>query len=62
MTLKVSLAIGGVLLAASTAGIAVRAQTPPAPVLEIVAPGPDAYISGTTTLRATLTPLDAATR
>ena len=62
MTLKVSLVIGGALLAATAAGVAVRAQTPPAPVLEIVAPTADSYISGTTTLRATLTPLDAATR
>src|SRR5580765_3162542 len=38
------------------------AQQAPAPQLEIVSPGPDAYISGTTLLRATLTPPDAATR
>ncbi len=62
MTLKVSLALGGALLAATAADVAVRAQTPPAPTLEIVSPTADAYISGTTTLRATLTPLDAATR
>src|SRR5262252_1457185 len=40
------------------------AQTVPAPVpeLEIVSPSADAYLSGTTVLRATLTPADAATR
>src|SRR5436305_9327232 len=38
------------------------AQDAPAPQLEIVAPAPDAYVSGTTVLRATLTPPDAATR
>src|SRR6185436_9689599 len=35
---------------------------PPAAQLEIVSPGPDAYVSGTTILRAVLTPPDAATR
>jgi len=35
---------------------------PPPAQLEIVSPGPDAYISGTTILRAALTPPDAATR
>jgi Ca-activated chloride channel family protein len=39
-----------------------RGTQQPAPQLEIVSPGPDAYISGTTVLRATLTPPDAATR
>src|SRR5262245_51598600 len=34
----------------------------PQPQLEIVSPAPDAYISGTTLLRATLTPAGAATR
>ena len=34
----------------------------PAPVLEIVSPTADAYISGATTLRATVTPPDAASR
>jgi Ca-activated chloride channel family protein len=34
----------------------------PAPALEIVSPTPDAYISGATTLRATVTPPDAASR
>jgi len=40
------------------------AQTVPAPApdLEIVSPSADAYISGTTVLRAKLTPADAATR
>ncbi len=40
----------------------VLAQTPPAAELEIVSPAADAYISGTTVLRATLTPADAASR
>ena len=62
MTRRVPLAIGGALLAAAAAGVGVRAQTPPVPALEIVAPTADAYLSGTTTLRATLTPADAATR
>jgi Ca-activated chloride channel family protein len=45
------------------AGILVAQSTPaPAPELSIVSPGADAYISGTTMLRATLTPSDAATR
>jgi Ca-activated chloride channel family protein len=34
----------------------------PAPALEIVSPTPDAYISGATTLRATVTPPGAASR
>jgi len=34
----------------------------PAPVLEIVSPTPDAYISGATTFRATITPASAARR
>ncbi len=38
------------------------AQTAPAPELDIVSPVADAYISGTTVLRATLTAPDAATR
>src|SRR4051812_29638287 len=37
-------------------------QDLPAPQLDIVSPAPDAYISGTTLLRATLTPPDAAVR
>jgi Ca-activated chloride channel family protein len=41
----------------------VTAQTgEPAPVLEIVSPTPDAYISGATTFRATVTPPGAASR
>jgi Ca-activated chloride channel family protein len=41
----------------------VTAQTgEPAPVLEIVSPTPDAYISGATTFRATVTPAGAASR
>src|SRR5436190_3238058 len=39
-----------------------RGTQAPAPQFEIVSPGPDAYVSGTTILRATLTPPDAATR
>jgi len=38
------------------------AQAAPPPSVEIASPTADAYISGTTTLRATLTPPDAATR
>jgi len=49
----------GILLV--LAGILV-AQTSPAPELAIVSPSADAYISGTTVLRATLMPSDAATR
>jgi len=37
-------------------------QAAPAPDLAIVSPAPDAYLSGTTVLRATLTPADAAAR
>jgi Ca-activated chloride channel family protein len=37
-------------------------QTPAAPDLQIVSPAADAYISGTTVMRATLSPADAATR
>jgi Ca-activated chloride channel family protein len=41
----------------------ITAQTrEPAPVLEIVSPTPDAYISGATTFRATVTPAGAASR
>ena len=49
----------GILLV--LAGILV-AQTSSAPELAIVSPSADAYISGTTVLRATLMPSDAATR
>jgi Ca-activated chloride channel homolog len=49
----------GVLLV--LAGLFV-AQSAPAPELAIVSPTADAYISGTTVLRATLTPADAAAR
>ena len=62
MIRRVPLAIGGALLAAAAARVGVRAQAPPVPALEIVSPAADAYLSGTTTLRATLTPADAATR
>ncbi|HUK36212.1 MAG TPA: VWA domain-containing protein [Vicinamibacterales bacterium] len=47
-------ALAGVLIAQS-------AQAP-APDLDIVSPSADAYISGTTVLRATLSPADAAAR
>ncbi len=50
----VLLAVAGLLVAQSAAA--------PAPELEIVSPARDAYISGTTILRAELTPADAATR
>jgi len=52
-------------LAAFSAGGSARAQVPPAagtPSLEIVSPTADAYLSGATTLRASLTPLAAAKR
>jgi Ca-activated chloride channel family protein len=53
------------LLAASGAAGHARAQAPPpagAPALEILSPAADAYISGATTLRATLIPVAAAKR
>src|SRR3954470_13142455 len=37
-------------------------QTPAAPELQIVAPTPDSYLSGTTVMRATLSPSDGAAR
>ena len=37
-------------------------QTPAAPELQIVAPAPDSYLSGTTVMRATLSPSDRAAR
>jgi Ca-activated chloride channel family protein len=52
-------------LAAFSAGASARAQVPPdagAPSLEIISPTADAYLSGETTLRASLTPLAAAKR
>ena len=52
MTRAVLLTLGGIL----------AAQAAPPPALAIVSPATDAYISGTTMLRATLTPPDAATR
>ena len=54
MTRGLLFALGGLLVA--------QTVPPPAPDLEIVSPAADAYISGTTVLRATLTPADAATR
>src|SRR5215831_5106145 len=50
----------GVLLV--LAGILVAQTSAPAPELAIVSPSADAYLSGTTIFRATLTPSDAATR
>ena len=51
------------LWAASWATTHARAQAPAAaPVLEILSPAADAYVSGATTLRARLTPSTAATR
>jgi Ca-activated chloride channel family protein len=52
-------------LAAAHAGVPVFAQLPAgagAPALEILSPTPDAYLSGSTTLRAGLTPSTAASR
>jgi Ca-activated chloride channel family protein len=54
MTRGVMLVLAGMLVAQSVPA--------PAPQLEIVSPTSDAYISGTTMLRARLTPSDAATR
>jgi len=54
MTRGLLFALGGLLLAQSAPA--------PAPELDIRSPAADAYISGTTVLRATLTPADAATR
>src|SRR5437764_276057 len=54
MTRAFLLAFAGFLLA--------QTAEAPAPALEIVSPVPESYISGTTVLRATLTPPDAATR
>jgi Ca-activated chloride channel homolog len=54
MTRWLLFALGGLLVA--------QTVPPPAPDLEIVSPAADAYISGTTVLRATLTPADAVTR
>ena len=53
-----------IVLAASQAAGPVHAQMPAAsgPKLEIVSPTADAYLSGSTTLRAHLTPSDAASR
>jgi Ca-activated chloride channel family protein len=48
------------LLAAGV--LAAQTGSAPAPQLTIAAPAPDAYLSGTTVLRAALSPPDAATR
>jgi len=52
------------LLAAFCAAALLHGQMPTtgAPVLEIVSPTADAYLSGSTTLRANLTPAAAASR
>ncbi len=54
--------IAGALVSAACLRAVALAQEPATPALEITAPAADAYISGTTILRATLTPADAATR
>jgi VWFA-related protein len=59
---RMSLTIAGVLLIPVCVPLFIRAQTNLAPQLEIVSPASDAYVSGTTVFRATLTPPDAATR
>src|SRR5260221_9008452 len=51
-----------VAVLALAAFVAVRAQTPLVPSLDILSPATDAYVSGTTMLRASLTPADTATR
>src|SRR5439155_5163419 len=57
-----SLTIAGVLLIPVFIPLFIRAQTNLSPQLEIVSPASDAYLSGTTVFRATLTPPDAAAR
>jgi Ca-activated chloride channel family protein len=59
---RMSLTIAGVLLIPIFIPLFIRAQTNLAPQLEIVSPASDAYLSGTTVFRATLTPPDAAAR
>src|SRR5499427_1395346 len=54
MTRGLLFALAGLLVAQTVPG--------PVPELEIVSPSADAYISGTTILRAKLTPSDAAMR
>ena len=56
---RAALTVAALALAAF---VAVRAQTSPEPSLDILSPAADAYISGTTMLRASLTPADTATR
>src|SRR5215470_16034646 len=58
LTIALALAAGP---AASVARLAAQSGEP-APVLEIVSPTSDAYISGATTFRATVTPTGAASR
>jgi len=59
---RMSLTIAGVLLIPVFIPLFIRAQTNLPPQLEIVSPASDAYLSGTTVFRATLTPPDAAAR
>ena len=59
---RMSLTIAGVLLIPVFIPLFIRAQTKLPPQLEIVSPASDAYLSGTTIFRATLTPPDAAAR
>ena len=59
---RMSLTIAGVLLIPVFIPLFIRAQTNLSPQLEIVSPASDAYLSGTTVFRATLTPPDAAAR
>lgn len=59
---RIWLTSAGVLLIPVFLPLFLRAQTSPAPRLEIASPVADAYLSGTTVFRATLTPPDAATR
>src|SRR5713101_5252735 len=58
------LSLACLLGAASRAAVPARAQSPPdvAPAFQILSPSADAYISGATTLSASLTPANAATR
>jgi Ca-activated chloride channel family protein len=62
MRRRTALTLAALALAAAGAHVAAGAQTPSEPALVIVSPPADAYLSGTTILRATLTPADAATR
>jgi len=55
-------ALTAVFAVAASATLALRAQAPPAPPqLKIVSPTEDAYLTGSTLLRATIAPADAVT-